>query len=180
MSRQFELVLTKILSGSSGWILGKTSLNEWWGTGSAQGGGGFPVPGGDPAPWRCGTEGCGQWAWWGWAGVGLFQTERFYDSMRSETTHTTWRPQEVSSHLEDSLIALFLIPALESRTSWKIVGKEGKEREQAGRGKVVKHMQNLPLDRWSKNKFLTVLLHLHRKAKRFYIMAWSFQPPVPT
>jgi len=37
----------------------------------AQGGGGVTVPAGVQEPWRCGTEGCGQWAWWGWAGVGL-------------------------------------------------------------------------------------------------------------
>ena len=29
------------------------------------------VPEGVPEPWRCGTEGCGQWARWGWAWVGL-------------------------------------------------------------------------------------------------------------
>ncbi len=35
---------------------------------AAQGGGGVTVPGGVQEPWRCGTEGRGQWAWWGWAG----------------------------------------------------------------------------------------------------------------
>ena len=34
---------------------------------AAQGGGGVTIPGGVPEPWRCGTEGCSQWAWWGWA-----------------------------------------------------------------------------------------------------------------
>ena len=29
------------------------------------------VPGGVAVPWGCGTEGCGQWAQWGWGGVGL-------------------------------------------------------------------------------------------------------------
>ena len=29
------------------------------------------VPGGVPGPWRCGTEGCGQWAQWGGVGVGV-------------------------------------------------------------------------------------------------------------
>ena len=39
------------------------------------------VPGGVQEPWRRGTWGHGQWAWWGWAGVrlgdlrGLFQPE---------------------------------------------------------------------------------------------------------
>ena len=42
---------------------------------TAQGGGHHHLevttPGGVPELWRCGTEGRGQWAWWGWAGVGL-------------------------------------------------------------------------------------------------------------
>ena len=35
---------------------------------AAQGSGGVTVPGGDREPWRCGTGGRGQWAWWGWVG----------------------------------------------------------------------------------------------------------------
>ena len=35
------------------------------------GSGGVTVPGGVQELWRCGTEGRGQWVWWGWAGVGL-------------------------------------------------------------------------------------------------------------
>ena len=35
---------------------------------AAQGGGGVTVHGGVQEPWRCGIEGCGQWAWWGWIG----------------------------------------------------------------------------------------------------------------
>ena len=31
---------------------------------AAQGGGGVTIPGGGQEPWRCGTEGRGQWAWW--------------------------------------------------------------------------------------------------------------------
>ena len=38
---------------------------------AARGGGGVTVPGGVPELWRCGTEGRGQWACWGWAGVEL-------------------------------------------------------------------------------------------------------------
>ena len=34
---------------------------------AAQGGGGVTVPGGVQELWRCGTEGRGQWAQWGWA-----------------------------------------------------------------------------------------------------------------
>jgi len=33
--------------------------------------GGVTIPGGVPGPWRCGTEGCGQWAWWGGLGLDL-------------------------------------------------------------------------------------------------------------
>ena len=45
---------------------------EWLSGGTAvQGGGGVTIPGGVPVLWGCGTEGCGQWAWWGWAGLDL-------------------------------------------------------------------------------------------------------------
>jgi len=41
-----------------------SSPTEQTGTGTAaQGGGGVIIPGGVPEPWRCGTEGRGQWAW---------------------------------------------------------------------------------------------------------------------
>jgi len=58
---------------SSGWMLGNvSSQKEWWCSGTAaQRGGGVTVPRKVQEPWRCGTEGCGQWAWWGSAGVGL-------------------------------------------------------------------------------------------------------------
>ena len=45
----------------------KPSPRSW----GRKGSGGVPIPGGVPEPWGCGTEGRGQWAWWGWAGVGL-------------------------------------------------------------------------------------------------------------
>ena len=38
---------------------------------ATQGGRGVTVPGGAQEPWRCGTAGHGQWAWWSWVGVGL-------------------------------------------------------------------------------------------------------------
>ena len=38
---------------------------------AAQGGGGVTIPGGVQGPWGCGTEGCGQWTWWGVLGLGL-------------------------------------------------------------------------------------------------------------
>ena len=68
---------------AEGWILGKTSLKECLGTGTAaQGGGGVTVPGGVQGLWECGTEGHGQWATWvvgGWLGLGhlrgLFQPQ---------------------------------------------------------------------------------------------------------
>ena len=44
---------------------------------SCPGSGGFIVPGGVPEPWRCGTERCGQWAWWGGLGLGLGLLEVF-------------------------------------------------------------------------------------------------------
>ena len=39
--------------------------------------GGVTIPGGVPEPWKCGTEGCGQWAWgvgWGWGSWRAFPT----------------------------------------------------------------------------------------------------------
>ena len=43
---------------------------------AAQGGGGVTVPGGVEEPCGCGTEGRGQWAWWGWQVVVLYITIR--------------------------------------------------------------------------------------------------------
>ena len=48
--------------GISGWLLGKIS---------SQGGGGVTVSGRVQEPWRCGTEGHGQWARWGEWGLGI-------------------------------------------------------------------------------------------------------------
>ena len=47
---------------------------------AAQGGGGVTVPGGVEEPCGCGTEGCGQRAWWGWAD-GWTVISSFYDSV---------------------------------------------------------------------------------------------------
>ena len=47
------------------------------------------MPGGGQEPWRCGTERRGQWAWWGWAGVGLDDLKVFpnlYDSMEGTSS----------------------------------------------------------------------------------------------
>ena len=44
---------------------------------AAQGGGGVTIPGGVPEPWGCGTEGCGQWVWWGGLGLDLVILEVF-------------------------------------------------------------------------------------------------------
>ena len=37
---------------------------------AAQGGGGVIIPGGFKKLWICVTWGYGQWAWWGWVGLG--------------------------------------------------------------------------------------------------------------
>ena len=44
---------------------------------AARGGGGVTVPGGVPEPWGCGTEGRGQWAWWGGLGLDVVISEIF-------------------------------------------------------------------------------------------------------
>ena len=44
---------------------------------SCTGSGAVTVPGGVPEPWRCGTEGCGCWAWWGGLGLDLEISEVF-------------------------------------------------------------------------------------------------------
>ena len=65
--------------GGSGWILGNiSSQKEQCCSGTAaHGGGGVTIPGGVPEPWGCGTEGRGQWAWWGGLGLGLGILEVF-------------------------------------------------------------------------------------------------------
>ena len=50
-----------------GWILENIFQSSEAAAQAAQGGGGVTVPGGVEEPCGCGTEGCGQWAWWGWA-----------------------------------------------------------------------------------------------------------------
>jgi len=64
--------------GGSGWISGTISAPEWRciGTGCT-GWGGITIHGGVPEPWGCGTEGCGQWAWWGVLGQYLGILEVF-------------------------------------------------------------------------------------------------------
>ena len=44
---------------------------------SCTGSGAVTVPGGVPEPWRCGTERCGCWAWWGGLGLDLEISEVF-------------------------------------------------------------------------------------------------------
>ena len=79
----------------SGWISGNiSSPKEWSGTGTAaQGSSGVIIPGGVPEPWRCGTEGRGQWAWWGALGLDLGISEHF-----SNRNH---RIAKVGKDLED-------------------------------------------------------------------------------
>ena len=54
----------------SGWILGNVSSQNGWALAqAAQRGSGVTIPGGVPEPWRCDTEGHGQWYMglgWGW------------------------------------------------------------------------------------------------------------------
>ena len=54
--------------GGSGWMLGKTgnALEQ-----ATQGGSKLTIPGGVREQGGCGTEGQGQWSWWGWVGIGL-------------------------------------------------------------------------------------------------------------
>lgn len=59
--------------------------------------------------------------------------------------------------------------------------KQGKREKQVGKGaEAMRHAQNRILNRWSKIRLLMVLLHLTRKAKRFYKMARCFQPSGPS
>ena len=55
--------------GGSGWVLGKNTLKAL--VQAAQGGGGVTVPAGIQEKCGCGTEGRGQWAWWGGLGLDL-------------------------------------------------------------------------------------------------------------
>ena len=49
-------------------LFSERAVMQWH---SCTGSDGVTVPGGVSEPWGCGTEGRGQWAWWGWVGVGL-------------------------------------------------------------------------------------------------------------
>jgi len=63
----------------SSWVLGKISSPQEWssiGTG-CPGSGGVTIPGVVQEWWRCGTEGCGQWAWWDGLGLDLVILEVF-------------------------------------------------------------------------------------------------------
>ena len=57
--------------------LSRHSISKWGSWHSCPGSGGVTVPGSVEGTWRCGTEGHGQWAWWGWAGVDLGISEVF-------------------------------------------------------------------------------------------------------
>jgi len=52
---------------------------------SCPGSGGVTVPGGAPEPWRCGTEGRGQWARWGGLGFDMVILE-FFSNMNDSMT----------------------------------------------------------------------------------------------
>ena len=63
---------------------------------AAQGVGGVLIPGGIQGTWRCGTEGHGQWAWWGAeGGLGMVILEVFSNLHGSMTC---WpRPRKLLS-----------------------------------------------------------------------------------
>ena len=52
---------------------------------AAQGGVGVIIPGGVQEPWRCGTWGHGQWAWWDGLGLDLMILE-FFSNFNSPVT----------------------------------------------------------------------------------------------
>jgi len=107
---------------SSDEILGKISSLKWqWGSGTAaQGGVGVIVPGGIPELWVCGTEGCGQWAWWGWARLDLGIWEVFSnpdDSIILFSGLEWWSPELLCSSysgtagLQPLLMRTLLLPS---------------------------------------------------------------------
>jgi len=61
-----EVMASSCSMGGSDWILGRVySPTEWSGTGTGCPGWWYShVSGRAQEPCRCGTEGCGQWAWW--------------------------------------------------------------------------------------------------------------------
>ena len=69
---------------------------------SYPGSGGVTVPEGVPEPQRCGTEGCGQWAWWGWAGLDVEDVfSNLNDSVDLRMCHTLnptpWPPDSLEA-----------------------------------------------------------------------------------
>ena len=65
----YEGMASSCMKRGSGWIWEKRLLRK---SGeavaqAAHGGGGITAFGGVQGLDGCGTEGCGQWAWWGWA-----------------------------------------------------------------------------------------------------------------
>ena len=50
---------------------------------AAQGKDGVTIPGGASEPWRCGTERCGQWAWWDGLGLAVSSLPTIKNSMYS-------------------------------------------------------------------------------------------------
>jgi len=62
---------------------------------SCPGGGGVTVPGGGPEPWRCGTEGRGQWAQWS-VELGIVEVFPNLNSSASSCTYPTPHPLHVA------------------------------------------------------------------------------------
>ena len=85
---------------SVGTFLSKRVVRLWH---SCPGSGGVTIPGGVPEPWRCGTEGRGQWAWWGGLGLDVVILE-------------------VVSNLHDSML---LIPLSSKERTWQRNASQG-------------------------------------------------------
>ena len=111
--------------GGSGWILGTISAPKS-GTAlpqAAQGGGGVPVHGNVPEPWRCGTWEHGQWVWWGWLGLSLGDMEVFSNFHDSVTLWFSISVMDNSSYVD--LDVLFLCPVCDLEMD-KALGKQSK------------------------------------------------------
>ena len=94
--------------GGSGWILGK-NYSQKSGEAlaqAAQGGGGVTIPGGVQKLWRCGTEDCGYWPWWGYAGVGLDYFIGLWKEEEFVLLETSF-PEKISSDLLFTLHSIF-------------------------------------------------------------------------
>ena len=121
------MVALSCTRGGSRWILGEFLLrNEWCCSGTAaQGGGAVTTPGGVPERCRCGTEGGGQWAWWGgwwldWTILGVFSDHN--DSSAKNSSQTSNSPELLTLRnitlLQCKIENYKLSPKKQSDSSW--------------------------------------------------------------